>query len=190
MMPEKSTKNKILDTARKIALQKGFNNITIRDICKEANISVGAFYHYFSTKEEMINESFLIYDEDLHLRLNQYDESEPVASLKNLLLDQTAFVSSYPYQLVVEYYRSILSSSSKRAINKERTYYKAVDYFVMLAVEKELFSPEYSKDYLTNYFIKHIRGNLIHWCLNPDTMDVVEQTLFELNQLIDMFSKK
>lgn len=190
MISESSTKNRILDSARKIALEKGFNNITIRDICKEANISVGAFYHYFSKKEEMINESFLIYDGDLNLRLNQYDQSDPMECLKSLLLDQIAFVSSFPYQLVVEYYRSILSSSSKGATNKERTYYKAVDYFVMLSIEKELFSPLYSKDYLTNYFIKHIRGNLIHWCLNPETMDVIKQTSFELNQLFEMFSKK
>lgn len=181
-----ATKDKILETARRIAIENGFENLTIRDICKDAGISVGAFYHHFSTKEEMIDESFLIYDYNLDSRLNEYDDSNPLDTLKSLLLDQIVFVSSFPHALVVEYYRAILSSSSKGAVNKERTYYRCVAYFVELALEQHQFSNNYTKEYLTNYFIKHIRGNLIHWCLNPD-MDIVNQTSFELDMLFRMF---
>ena len=38
-----STKNKILDAAKKLAFEEDFDSLTIRDICKEAQISVGAF---------------------------------------------------------------------------------------------------------------------------------------------------
>ncbi|MBC8587963.1 TetR/AcrR family transcriptional regulator [Paratissierella segnis] len=184
-----ATKKKILGVTKKMAVEKGFESLTIRDICKEAKISVGAFYHHFPSKEELINESFLIYDHDLDSRIDQYDISTPLLSLKNLLLDQVQFVSGFPYKLVVEYYRAILASSSKGAVSKERTYYKAVDHFVELSLIKNQLSSNYSKDYLTNYFIKHIRGNLIHWCLNPDTMDIVNQTSSELDQLFEMFSQ-
>ncbi len=182
-----STKDKILEVARKLAIEKGLDNLTIREICKEAGISVGAFYHHFVSKEEMVEDSFLIYDNKLYSKLDQYDKSKPLASLKKLLMDQVIFVSSFPYQLVVEYYRAILSSSSKKAIDEERTYYRAVDYFVGLAIEKGEFSSEYTKDYLTNYFIKHVRGNLIHWCMNPNNINVVEQTSFEIDQLFYLF---
>lgn len=183
-----STKNKILDTAKKMALEEDFDCLTIRDICMEAQISVGAFYHHFSSKEEMINESFLLYDRDLEQRIDQYNESDPVGSLKKLLLDQTAYVSSFPYKLVIEYYRTLLSSSTKGALDHKRTYYKTVSHFVSLAIDRKDFSPNYTKEYLTNYFIKHIRGNLIHWCMHPNEMDVVSQTSYELEQLLDLFS--
>ncbi len=185
-----STKLKIFESARNLALDKGFDELTIRDICRDAQISIGAFYHHFSSKEEMINESFLMYDYDLDTRLSLYDLSAPLTSLKNLLLDQVSFVSSFPHKLVAEYYRSILSSISKGAVNEDRTYYKAVDHFVELAMESKEFSSEYSKDYLTGYFIKFIRGNLIHWCLNPDKMDVLNQTSLELDKLIGLFKIK
>lgn len=190
-LPEdsQSTKEKILNVAKKMAFEEDFDNLTIRDICKEAEISVGAFYHYFTSKDEMINESFLLYDHDLSLRLAQYDESNPINSLKKLLLDQTRFVSSFPHRLVIEYYKMLLASSSKGALNEERTYYKAVSHFVGLAIKNKQFSCDYSKDYLTNYFIKHVRGNLIHWCMYPNEVDIVDLTSSELDQLIKMFSK-
>lgn len=182
------TKKKILQVARKIALEKGFEVLTIRDICKESGISVGAFYHHFSSKDELIDESFLIYDLDLDSRIKEYDELNPLLSLKSLLLNQIIFVSSFPYKLIVEYYRAILASSSKGAVNKERTYYKAVDHFVELALEKRIFSNKYSKEFLNNYFIKYIRGNLIHWCLNPN-IDIVNQTSSELDLIFNMFKE-
>lgn len=185
-----STKNKILDAAKKLAFEEDFDSLTIRDICKEAQISVGAFYYHFSSKEEMINESFLLYDHDLELRIDEYDESDPIGSLKKVLLDQTEYVSSFPHKLVVEYYKTLLTSSTKGALNHDRTYYKTVSHFVALAIDRKEFSPDYTEEYLSNYFIKHIRGNLIHWCMYPNQMDIVAQTSYELDQLIYLFSPK
>ena len=185
-----STKIKIFETARKLALEKGFEVLTIRDICSDADISIGAFYHHFSSKEEMINESFLMYDYDLDTRLSLYQQTTPLISLKNILLDQVSFVSGFPHKLVAEYYRAILSSTENGAVNEDRTYYKAVDYFVALAIETKQFTSKYTKEYLTNYFIKYIRGNLIHWCLNPNKMDVLTQTSEELDELFDLFTNR
>ncbi len=182
------TKHKILETAKKMALEEDFESLTIRDICNEANISIGTFYHHFSSKEEMINESFLLYDRNLEVKIEEYDESKPVSSLKKLLLDQTIYVSNFPYKLVVEYYKTLLSSSTKGALDHKRTYYKAVYHFVSLAIDKGEFSSKYSKEYLAIFFIKHIRGNLIHWCMHPNEMNVVAQTEYELNQLMYLFS--
>lgn len=182
-----STKEKILEVARRLAVERGLDNLTIRDICKEAGVSVGAFYHHFSSKEKMMEDSFLIYDYNLYSKLDQYDPAQPLISLKKILMDQIIFVSSFPHQLVVEYYRTILSSPSKNAINEKRTYYRAVDKFVGLAIEKGEFSSKYTRDYLTNYFIKHIRGNLIHWCMNPNNINLVEQTSYEIDELFYLF---
>ena len=41
------TKNRIYTAAINLMDRKGFENITIIDISKEAGVSVGAFYHYF-----------------------------------------------------------------------------------------------------------------------------------------------
>jgi hypothetical protein len=82
----------------------------------------------------------------------------------------------------------MLSSSSKGGLDSDRPYYKAVSHFVGLSLEENKFSSDYSKEYLADYFIRYVRGNLIHWCLQPDRIDIVNQTSRELDQLIKMFS--
>lgn len=55
---KKSTENGnlqqvILDTALKLFTTKGYFNTSMQDIRRSANISIGAVYHYFSSKEEI-----------------------------------------------------------------------------------------------------------------------------------------
>lgn len=55
---KKSTENAnlqqtILDTALKLFTTKGYFNTSIQDIRRDANISIGAVYHYFAGKEEL-----------------------------------------------------------------------------------------------------------------------------------------
>ncbi len=44
----------ILDAAERCFIGKGFRNATMDDICREAEVSPGALYTYFASKEELI----------------------------------------------------------------------------------------------------------------------------------------
>ena len=49
----------ILDAAVKVFAQKGFNQARISDIADEADISYGLTYHYFRSKDEVLDTLFL-----------------------------------------------------------------------------------------------------------------------------------
>jgi len=53
-----ATKNRIYTAAIDLMDRKGFENITIADISKKAGVSVGAFYHYFKSKNDILAEIF------------------------------------------------------------------------------------------------------------------------------------
>jgi len=50
---KKGRKNAILKAARKLFFEKGFQSITVENIAKEAELSKGAVYLYFKSKEEI-----------------------------------------------------------------------------------------------------------------------------------------
>jgi AcrR family transcriptional regulator len=47
------TRTKIMDSAIKLFSTRGFNKASVDDICKEAGISKGAFYHHFESKQAL-----------------------------------------------------------------------------------------------------------------------------------------
>lgn len=50
----KTRKQEFLNIALELFYQKGFENTTINDIIYQAGVSKGAFYHYFNSKEEVL----------------------------------------------------------------------------------------------------------------------------------------
>ena len=57
-MGEKSLQKKkyILDTARKVFVEKGFKNVTMKDIVEACEISRGGLYLYFDSTEQILME--------------------------------------------------------------------------------------------------------------------------------------
>ncbi|QKE07483.1 MULTISPECIES: TetR/AcrR family transcriptional regulator [Bacillus cereus group] len=49
-------RKEILETAERLFLTKGYTKTTVNDILKEVGIAKGTFYHYFKSKEEVMDE--------------------------------------------------------------------------------------------------------------------------------------
>lgn len=47
------TKRELLDAAMKLMISKGFKATTIDEICAEAGVTKGSFFHYFENKEDI-----------------------------------------------------------------------------------------------------------------------------------------
>jgi AcrR family transcriptional regulator len=47
------TRSKIIDSAIRLFSAHGYNTASVDDICAEAGISKGAFYHHFKSKQEL-----------------------------------------------------------------------------------------------------------------------------------------
>jgi TetR/AcrR family acrAB operon transcriptional repressor len=45
----------LLDSAMKLFIRRGYSAITLEQIATEAKVTRGAFYHHFSSKEELLN---------------------------------------------------------------------------------------------------------------------------------------
>ncbi|WP_209121332.1 TetR/AcrR family transcriptional regulator [Alkalihalobacillus sp. BA299] len=59
-----NTKKKITNAALALFKERGFHEVTVRMIAKEAGISNGGFYHHFHSKDELLyklNDSILTY---------------------------------------------------------------------------------------------------------------------------------
>lgn len=55
MSEEENTLSKILASAKREFLEKGFLNASLRNIVKNAGVTTGAFYRYYDSKEELFS---------------------------------------------------------------------------------------------------------------------------------------
>ena len=94
-MAKENTRDKILKIATKLIKEKGYNNVTIDDICDACNISKRTFYYHLDSKDEII--------------FNYYDE---IIDNINPLLIEMLNTNSYWDQLVLIFENLINSMES------------------------------------------------------------------------------
>lgn len=79
-------RRQIIDAAYRCFARKGFHQTTMRDIYEEAKLSPGAVYHYFESKDEIIQASFdFDYQRSLDLFRTAIASDDPIKALDNLL---------------------------------------------------------------------------------------------------------
>jgi len=179
------TKNNIIRVALNLIQKKGYQNMSIRQLCLEAGISTGAFYHHFSSKEEMVNKGFALYDEALDLLLQNYEFHDPVEDIKFILLHQTKYVMEESSNLTKELYIAQLSTDVKYSVKPIRKYYQIIEKLVGKAIQNGMIHTDMTVYELTSFLIRINRGVIFDWCLNDYSYDLMKQAEKDLLFVLD-----
>lgn len=90
-----NTKTQILETAKSLFLEFGFENTSMLQITKRANVSKGGFYHYFACKEDLLHAILDNYVDHLYIQAKEIFEDpnmDPIEKIRLWVKTQNAFV--------------------------------------------------------------------------------------------------
>lgn len=133
------TKMRIIFAAIKAVRQYGLEGVRIQNVSQLAEISPGALYRYFGSKDQMLEECFTYVDKQAaaifdHLTLNPLTMlSDPMGAVKSLWLPYFRFWTSHPDETI--FYHRFRDSSFFPKYDKTRdftyfsTFIRMVDLF-------------------------------------------------------------
>ena len=52
------TRQRLAAAAIAAMTERGYQGVTLRDICERAGVSIGSFYRYFDTKSDVLREMY------------------------------------------------------------------------------------------------------------------------------------
>jgi TetR/AcrR family transcriptional regulator, regulator of cefoperazone and chloramphenicol sensitivity len=79
-MTDTGTRERILETAGRVFVDKGYENTTIRDICSEAGANVAAINYYFGDKHRLYIMVLAKWMEDFVVRYDRTEGTSPASS--------------------------------------------------------------------------------------------------------------
>ena len=91
---------RIFDIALAIMEEIGYEKMTVRRICDEADISIGKFYHYFSSKQELLR---FFYDQADKDYLDQCAQSILGKAIDVQIIDFYTWYGGYLEEYGVEF---------------------------------------------------------------------------------------
>ncbi len=184
------TKLKITQVATELFKINGFDRVKIQDICKAADISIGAFYHHFKSKAEIINKTYEQVDILVMDKFQTKKFSSNFDKLFFLLVEGATTMEKLGWVFVSEIYKNLLSINENYTIKPDRHMALEVKSIVEeLLKNNELESSLSSLD-LTMIILRMSRGTVFDWCLHQGSYNLKSQMEFDLKLVLSNFKPK
>jgi TetR/AcrR family transcriptional regulator, fatty acid metabolism regulator protein len=176
----------ILEAAVRVFARQGFHTCRVSDIADEAGVAYGLVYHYFSSKEEILDTLFLERWDVMIAAISEVDASERSAREK-LAAIASFIVESYRHDpelmkvIVVEVTRAA-NTFGRTHLAKIREAYTEIAGIVARAQDAGVFREQIAPDFAALAFYGLIEQVLTGWIFDPESVD--EQELERAKALI------
>ncbi|MBV9212923.1 MAG: TetR/AcrR family transcriptional regulator [Actinobacteria bacterium] len=166
----------ILDAAIHVFARKGFHSCRVSDVADEAGVAYGLVYHYFQSKEEILD---TLFSERWQLMIDAIvaiDARDDVAARDKLYMVASFIVDSYRHEpdlmkvIIVEVTRAA-NTFGRRHLPKIREAYELIGKIVDDARGEGAFKSDISGEFAAMFFYGAIEQLLSAWIF-----DLVPQT--------------
>ncbi len=156
------TRNRIYAAAVRMMERNGFENITIEQISKAADVSVGAFYHHFGSKNDILNEIFRRADD--YFRDHVLEKLSGTSAAEKIV-SYFDHYARFNVQMGVDHLSALYKTQSRFFINSDRLMVTALRDVVTQGIRSGELNPELSSEEMTDFLFATARGVAYAWCL-------------------------
>ena len=174
------TRKRIISAAKKLITENGFENVSIEDIAKEAEVSTGSFYTYFKRKEDVIEELNQANFYRLAEITNEMTDKEFDERLKYYCREFLAEIERVGIEICRQWIRNNIAPVRIVISDKETTKYEH-DYLAMRSLIEEgvrrgELTGDVPVDELALFINTQLYGLMVAWCITDASVIGSEKT--------------
>lgn len=177
------TKLRISEAAMKLLKNTSYDLIKVTDICKEANVSVGTFYHYFESKDIMIISSYSSIDSLIIENFENKSFDSYIDAVIGLNNSEATIVASLGYNFTINSYIQILMDENQYTISPNRlVHLKLLELLNLALHNNEIMDTDIYE--LSEYINRTARGNIFDWCLKRGETNLVDVWTSDIEKIM------
>lgn len=185
-LKSKETKERIFQAAKTILQKSGYENLSIKNICEEAGVSNGSFYHHFKTKDDLL--SYYI-EEQPTINPELLDTPSGKEAAKVAIVEVYLNYAAYCKELGVDFvagYYTPRNQALNPDIRTERPYpIVTVQQYLEKAVEAGAIQLKLTISEVVTDIRMLVIGNAFEWALRNGNVDFEENIRRSISHYLD-----
>jgi TetR/AcrR family transcriptional regulator, fatty acid metabolism regulator protein len=176
----------ILDAGVRVFARQGFHTCRVSDIADEARVAYGLVYHYFSSKDEILDTLFLERWDVMLAAIAEADAAwrsprDKLHAIASFIIDSYRHDPDLMKVIIVEVTRAA-NTFGRTHLDKIRDAYAQISAIVARAQDEGLFRTEITPEFAALAFYGCIEQVLTGWIF--DSADVSDEQLERAKTLI------
>lgn len=178
---KKETEERVRQAIEALILEKSYDSITIREICKKASISIGSYYNFYTSKDDIIikamQRSATITRDEIQPLLNQQLGIDNLAIYLQLQLDMLQGIS---IAWLKEIFRSYLYRLSDTILDRKSANYEVILKVVQQGQKDHSIQCNLSSEQLAWIILKMIIANFYCYGMEDGAFDLRKTLMDEV----------
>ncbi|AGX44369.1 TetR/AcrR family transcriptional regulator [Clostridium saccharobutylicum] len=175
------TKNKVFETAIELIRTKGYDNVTISEICEKAGVAKGTFYVHYKSKEDIIKESYYSDMSEFVLKnykrlISEDNDMSIKDKIEKFLISEFEFTNYVGFEMTCRAYITNLTE----CISKETKHFEKRDFtkelkdLISEGIDQKVFDTNQTSEEIFLYLESFVRGFMASWCFSNSEFDIVK----------------
>ena len=171
-LKSQETKKKIFLAAKNILKRDGYEALSIKNICEEAGVSNGSFYHHFKTKDDLL--SYYIEEQpgiNPELLSTATDASDVINTIVQVYLNYVKYCKELGVEFMANYYTP--KNQSLNPLKRTARSYPivTVQEYLQRNISSGTISLKQPLENITTDIRMIVIGNVFEWCLKNGNAD-------------------
>ena len=186
----KATKKKITGVVLEMCRKRDISDITISEICEAAGVSVGTFYHYFKTKEEILTVSYKDFDNLLEEALENRETTDDIIAEILFVAEQYYDFSIHQERsFALNAYRMHLVLGNPQLTDTTRCFYKSIHELAVKWIDSNRLKLQWNDKDLTDFILRYIRSVVFDWISRSGEYDLKVQGMKDMAIILNGLEK-
>lgn len=183
------TKEQISKVIENLLVSRDIKSVSIKEICKEAQVSVGTFYLYFESKEQALLYNYHMADA-LFDEISLDDTKSPITNL-NIIFEE--YINMVDFNLInntKQIYMAHIIYFDEYFFSWDRALTSIVLKLIEEGQEKNLIMNEYTSKEISIKILRFVRGILYDLVIRTKLIDLdtwKQESVEDINRYIKIF---
>lgn len=181
----KNTYEKLYGIAVDQIERKGFQNITVEEICRKAGVSVGTFYNYFKSKNDILFDIFKIADDYF---LNVVSKNLDEGNVYDKIVKFFSYYAEYNKARGLDFIKQLYNPYNTLFITKGRHMQIVLQNIIEDGKKSGEICTDMTSEEVVEYLFVAIRGVVYDWCIHDGSYDLNEYIIKYTRRLIKVLN--
>lgn len=178
------TKKRIMETALPMIKERGFDNVSVDEICSAAGIAKGTFYHYFPSKEKIFGQTGIMMDDIALDNLLTDDEIPTIDKITHIVEAYMELAVSQGVDITRQLFKSFIDGND--IYNPETSGTQILEQIAAEGIAKKEINPKYTTQDVIDLVFAFTSGLILYWLNSNNAYDLKEKS----NNLLEKWLRK
>lgn len=181
------TRKKIYAVSISFMEKNGYSGTTIEDICKKAGVSVGTFYNYYKSKDDIFF--------DIYKKADEYFEHTVIPSLdatdekaEDKIIRFFKHYAHYNKKRGFENISQLYNTKNRFFAVKGRYMQESLKKLIKEGQDKNQLTNAMTPDEITDFLFVASRGVVYDWCIHEAKYDLEEKMEYFIRHIATLFA--